>query len=114
MTRSDDSRHPRRSADRALDTAEGVLIALRRCSLDKAFFDLAHTAKRHGLAPVTLADALIAVAQNRYTEDCDQHAVQVARETWGALLERNVPTSPGLPSVNGEALDTAAGRDRAD
>jgi hypothetical protein len=79
----------RRSSDRILDTAEGVLIALRRYNINQAFFELAQTAKRHGLATVSLADALVALAQRQSTNDCDQHAVEIARATWGPLLDCN-------------------------
>jgi hypothetical protein len=51
----------RRSADRILDTAEGVLITLRRYHLNQAFFELAQTARRHAIPPVSLADALVAL-----------------------------------------------------
>jgi hypothetical protein len=79
----------RRSADRILDTAEGVLITLRRYHINHAFFELAQTAKRHGITAVSLADALVALAQRQSTGDCETRAVEVARETWGALLDHN-------------------------
>lgn len=77
----------RRSADRLLDTAEGILVALRRYHINQAFFELAQTAKRHGVTVVSLADALVALAQRQSTHDCDQRAVDVARLTWGAFLD---------------------------
>jgi hypothetical protein len=49
------SRDPRRSGHRSLGAAEGVLVALRHCSLDEAFIDIVHTAKRHNVAPLRLA-----------------------------------------------------------
>lgn len=79
----------RRSADRILDTAEGVLITLRRYHLNQAFFELAQTARRHAIPPVSLADALVALAQQQPTHDCEPRAVQIAQATWGALLDRN-------------------------
>ena len=36
---------PRRAGARILDTAEGVLIALRGCSLNQAFVEIVQTAK---------------------------------------------------------------------
>jgi hypothetical protein len=38
-----------------LDTAEGVLVALRRYRLNDAFRDLMTTARRHNVNPLTLA-----------------------------------------------------------
>lgn len=105
----DDSR---RSGARILDTAEGVLITLHRCSLDQAFSTLVHTAKRHNLGPLSLADALVALAQGQPTEDLDADAVRIAVETWGALLDghRNngmhwtpTTTSQGDPGLSTRA-----------
>jgi hypothetical protein len=79
----------RRSADRILDTAEGVLITLRRYHLNQAFFELAQTARRHAIPPVSLADALVALAQRQPTHDCEPRAVQIVQATWGPLLDRN-------------------------
>ncbi|KUI02465.1 hypothetical protein [Mycobacterium sp. IS-3022] len=87
MTEYQVSQDRRRSADRILDTAEGVLIALRRYHLNQAFFELAQTAKRNGVKAVSLADALVALAQRQPTVDCEPRAVDVARETWGHLLD---------------------------
>jgi hypothetical protein len=39
------SQDPRRAGARILDTAEGVLIALRGCSLNQAFVEIVQTAK---------------------------------------------------------------------
>jgi hypothetical protein len=89
VPRNHASPEPRRSADRILDTAEGVLVALRRYHINQAFFELAQTAKRHGITTVNLADALVALAQRQPTGDCDARAVEVARETWAFLLDRN-------------------------
>ncbi|MEB3981832.1 hypothetical protein OQ968_11205 [Mycobacterium sp. 663a-19] len=90
-----EAQHERRSAERILDSAEGVLIALRRYGFNDAFFELAHTAKRHGVGLVSLADALVAMAQNQRTDDCDPRAVRIARQRWGAMLERNPSESAG-------------------
>ena len=45
-------------------SAEGVLVALRRCSIDDAFIDIVLAAKRHNVAPLGLAGALVTIAQN--------------------------------------------------
>jgi hypothetical protein len=90
----------RRSADRILDTAEGVLITLRRCHLNHAFFELAQMARRHAISPVSLADALVALAQRQPTGDCEPRAVQIAQATWGPLLDRNAHDHAVLSEVH--------------
>jgi hypothetical protein len=80
---------PRRRADRILDTAEGVLITLRRYHLNQAFIELARTSRRHAIPLTSLADALVALAQGQSTADCEKRAVHIARATWGALLDGN-------------------------
>lgn len=78
---------PRRSGARILDTAEGVLIALRSCSLDQAFVDIVDTAKRHNVSPFSLADALVGIAQGQPASASDDRAVTTAREAWGHLID---------------------------
>jgi len=39
------SQDPRRAGARILDTAEGVLITLRGCTLNQAFVEIVQTAK---------------------------------------------------------------------
>ena len=75
-------RDPRRSGQRSLGAAEGVLVALRHCSLDEAFIDIVQTAKRHNVAPLGLADALVAIAENDVTRDFDD---EVRRGCWPSL-----------------------------
>ena len=58
------SQDPRRAGARILDTAEGVLIALRGCSLNQAFVEIVQTAKAHNVSTLSLADALVALTQN--------------------------------------------------
>ena len=50
MDLSGRSPEPRRAGARILDTAEGVLIALRGCSLNQAFVEIVQTAKRHNVS----------------------------------------------------------------
>jgi hypothetical protein len=76
----------RRAGARILDTAEGVLVALRRCRLDRAFVEIMQTAKQHGLNAVTLADALVALAEGQLGTDVDDAAAAVALSTWGHLF----------------------------
>lgn len=82
-------RDTRRVGARILDTAEGVLVALRRCRVDQAFVELMHTAKRHGVNPVSLADALVTIAENLPAKDLDDAAAAVALDTWGHLFGQN-------------------------
>jgi hypothetical protein len=96
---------PRRSCARVLDTAEGVVIALRRCGLSEAFMEIAQTAKRQNVAPLSLADALVAIAVKQPTDDLDQNAVRIAYQSWGALLDahaRDQPTTPSIREPNRE------------
>lgn len=82
------SQDPRRAGARILDTAEGVLIALRGCSLNQAFVEIVQTAKAHNVSTLSLADALVALAQNQASQDGDDAALVAAREAWGHLLDR--------------------------
>ena len=79
-------RDARRTGARMLDTAEGVLACLRRCRVDTAFLELMKTAERHGVSPVRLADALVAIAEDDLTDEVDSVGVEVARANWGHLL----------------------------
>jgi len=82
---------PRRAGARILDTAEGVLIALRGCSLNQAFVEIAQTAKAHDVSTLSLADALVALAQNHGSQDGDDAALVAARAAWGHLFHRIRP-----------------------
>jgi hypothetical protein len=79
-------RDARRSGARILDTAEGVLVGLRRYRVDQAFVELMQTAKRHSVNPIGLADALVAIAEDQIAKDIDHAAATVALATWGHLL----------------------------
>jgi hypothetical protein len=81
----------RRAGARILDTAEGVLIALRGCNLNQAFVEIVQTAKSHNVSTLSLADALVAIAQIQPFQDVDDAAIAAARATWGDLLERTRP-----------------------
>ena len=87
-TETDHRRTPRRNGQRSLGAAEGVLVALRHCSLDDAFIDIVQTAKRHNVAPMRLADALVAIAENDVTRNIDDAVVAAVGRAWGALLGR--------------------------
>ena len=79
---------PRRAGARILDTAEGVLIALRGCSLNHAFVEIVQTAKTHNVSTFSLADALVALAQSQSSPDGDDAALVAARDAWGHLFDR--------------------------
>ena len=83
---TDHRRDPRRSGQRSLGAAEGVLVALRHCSLDEAFIDIVQTAKRHSVAPLELADALVAIAETDMTRDFADAVIVAVDQAWGALL----------------------------
>lgn len=113
-------REARRTGARILDTAEGVLAALRRYRVDKAFIELMQTAKRHGVNPVSLADALVALAEEQSTEGIDDAVVAVARAAWGHLLgvhgrdgtstrrrSYGPPAGDAKPKPAGHSLQTA-------
>ena len=88
----------RRAGARILDTAEGVLLALRGCTLNEAFVEIVRTAKSHNVSTFSLADALVAIAQNPSYHDTGDAAFVVARATWGGLFDRIPPNSAGSPS----------------
>jgi hypothetical protein len=77
-----------RNGARILDRAEGVLVALRRCTIDDAFFDIVRTAERHQVAPLTLAGALLAIAQNGPTHGIDATELAAARLAWDRLSDQ--------------------------
>ena len=83
---TDHRRGDRRSGQRILSAAEGVLVALRHCSLDEAFIDIVQTAKRHSVAPLELADALVAIAENDVARGFDNAVVAAVDQAWGTLL----------------------------
>ena len=91
MKISDPSPDPRRAGARILDTAEGVLIALRGCSLNEAFVEIVQTAKSHNVSTLSLADALVAIAQTQSSQDVNDAAFVAARATWGRLLDGTGP-----------------------
>jgi hypothetical protein len=96
---TDHRRDPRRSGQRSLGAAEGVLVALLHCNLDEAFIDIVQAAKRHGVAPLELADALVAIAENGVSRDLDDAAVAAADRAWGTLLNGG----PGDDGDRGQA-----------
>lgn len=80
---------PRRAGARILDTAEGVLIALRGCTFNQAFVEIVQTAKAHNVSTLSLADALVALVQNQASPDGQDAALVAARAAWGHLVDRS-------------------------
>jgi AmiR/NasT family two-component response regulator len=76
--------HPARADARMLDRAEGVLIALRRCTMEAAFEEIVSASKRHRVPTLCMAAALVALAQE---SPLDDDATAAARYEWGSLLE---------------------------
>lgn len=75
-----------RAGARVLGAAEGVLVAL--CGfddLDDAFLGLVAAAKRHNVAPLALAAAVVALAEDPDDLDCDPDAALAAGATWAML-----------------------------
>ena len=66
-----------------------VLIALRGCTLNQAFVEIVQTAKAHNVSTLSLADALVALAQNQTPQDGDDAAFVAARAAWGHLVDRS-------------------------
>ncbi len=83
---ADHCRDAGRSGQRSLGAAEGVLVALRHCSLDEAFIDIVETAKRHSVAPLELAHALVAIAEKDVTPDFGDAIIAAIDQAWGALF----------------------------
>ncbi|MBB3602023.1 hypothetical protein FHT40_001656 [Mycolicibacterium sp. BK556] len=69
------------------ECAQGVLVGLKRCSLDAASGELARASQRHELDRRRVAQALVRLAQD-VDPEADSIATSVARYEWGALLPR--------------------------
>jgi AmiR/NasT family two-component response regulator len=71
---------------RILDRAEGVLVGIRRCTIDAAFEEIVGVSQRHNVPAFQIAHALVELAQGKNPGDDD--AAAVAREEWSDLLSR--------------------------
>ena len=60
--------------------------------------EIAQTALRQNVTPVSLADALVAIAMEQPTDDLDQNAVRVAYQSWGASLDARTHNRAGWPT----------------
>jgi hypothetical protein len=65
--------------------AEGVLVGLRRCTLNAASDEITRASGRHHLDSLRVAQALVRLAQD-IDPEADSNATAVARFEWGALL----------------------------
>jgi hypothetical protein len=65
--------------------AHGVLVVLKRCSLDAAEGEIDRASDRHRLDSDRVARALVRLAQEIEPE-ADSNATAVARYEWGAML----------------------------
>ena len=70
-----------------LDTAEGVLVALRRCGIESAFDELVNVAQRTSIPVFALASALVALAAGDESARIDPAARSAAQCEWGELLK---------------------------
>src|ERR1700746_119441 len=98
---------PRRAGARILDTAEGVLLALRGCSLNQAFVEIVQTAKAHNVSTLSLADALVALAQDQGSQDGPDPAFDARRATWGHLFAVARPSRGMRFGREGDAVSGA-------
>jgi hypothetical protein len=65
--------------------AQGVLVGLKRCTLDAASGEIIQASRRHHLDSERVAEGLVRLAQDIDAE-ADSNATAVARFEWGALL----------------------------
>ncbi|MEW5809698.1 MAG: ANTAR domain-containing protein [Actinomycetota bacterium] len=73
---------------RVLDTAEGILIGLRRCDTDSAFHELVRTAHAHFVPVFTMASALVELATGTAAfSRLPARAHAAAWDAWGSLLD---------------------------
>ena len=101
------SQDPRRAGARILDTAEGVLITLRGCTLNEAFVEIVQTAKAHNMSTLSVADALVALAQDQASQEGQDAAFDAARTTWGHLFAVARPSRGMRFGREGDAVSGA-------
>lgn len=70
---------------RVQQCAEGVLVGLKRCTVDAASGEIEQVSRRHHLDTNRVAHALVRLAQD-VEPGADSNATAVARFEWGALL----------------------------
>jgi hypothetical protein len=85
-------------ADATRSCAEGIILGLRRCSIESASRELTEVSNRYRLDTNRVAQALVRLAQEVNPES-DSAATSVARYEWGALLPRSGDTPQGYPPL---------------
>jgi hypothetical protein len=78
-------------ARRELDMANGVLVALRRCSPDAAFRELLGAAQRHGVGVMAMASAVVDLASGDSQPPAEPGgpAHSAASDEWAGLFDEN-------------------------
>jgi hypothetical protein len=71
---------------RMLDRAEGILVGLRRCTIDAAFVEIVGASRRHTVPALQVAQALVELAQGMQPQDDD--AAYAARQEWSELFSQ--------------------------
>jgi ANTAR domain len=69
---------------RMLDRAEGVLVGRRRCTIEAAFDEIVAVSQRHNVPALSVAQALVELAEGKQPGDSD--AAAVARTEWSELF----------------------------
>lgn len=69
---------------RMLHLAEGVLVALRRCSPEAALTELVDAARQAHLSPYAVACGLVSFTAGDISGD---DVPEVVKQRWGALLD---------------------------
>jgi len=75
---------------RALDTAVGILVGLRRCGVDVAFQELIDAGRRHDISVFALASALVDLASRAGRSRSGGAADRAACHEWDELLTAHV------------------------
>jgi hypothetical protein len=81
------TRHPEFASRRVIDVAVGILGAVRRCSQQEAFEEIAHAVHETGVPLVATARALVSVASATGAQS--PHEAEALR-LWGDLLQAAV------------------------
>jgi hypothetical protein len=73
----------RRETTRVLDTAIGILVGWRRCSVDAAFRELITASERHNIGVFAMASGLVDLASSGISEAEGSAAALAAEREWG-------------------------------
>jgi hypothetical protein len=86
MNAPDPDSYRSRTDARMLDRAEGILVGLRRCTVEAAFDEIVSASRRNRVPALRMACALVALAENSAGRD-NNDAIDVARREWGEFLQ---------------------------